>query len=211
MGACLTVSQRSMMMDTMESHDLTDDAARRKIFWLLQRVSSLSLWTRKRDAFARFANAYEHAAHTWPDDGPGPIHDGHFPIIAEILAAYDRGLSELARGNRLVWKRGGPLEHACRRYDFLDTNFFLIPITGIAVRRLPRTRRGLNRWPSYCTRRKFMSSMRRSIPEIDSAISRSCARQACCCPRMRISATSTPFRIRCFPGACPRFRKLQAQ
>ncbi|KWA25641.1 Imm72 family immunity protein [Burkholderia territorii] len=115
------------MMGTMAPYDLTDDATRRKIFWLLQRVSSLSLWTRKRDAFARFAAAYEHAARTWPDDEPGPIHDGHFPIIAEILAAYDRGLSELARGNRLVWKRGGPLEHACRRYDFLDSNFFPHP------------------------------------------------------------------------------------
>lgn len=55
------------MTDTIEQYDLTDDATRRKIFWLLQRVSSLSLWTRKREAFARFANAYEHAVNTWPD------------------------------------------------------------------------------------------------------------------------------------------------
>ena len=117
----------SMMTDTIEQYDLTDDATRRKIFWLLQRVSSLSLWTRKREAFARFANAYEHAVNTWPDDDPDGIQDSHFPIIAEILAAYDRGLTELARGNRLIWQCGGPLQHASRRYAFLDAYFYPHP------------------------------------------------------------------------------------
>lgn len=37
---------------------------------------------------------------TWPDDDPDGIHDKHLPLIAEIPAAYDRGLTELARGNR---------------------------------------------------------------------------------------------------------------
>jgi hypothetical protein len=115
------------MTDTIEQYDVMDDATRRKIFWLLQRVSSLSLWTRKRDAFARFASAYEHAVKTWPDDDPEGIHDKHFPLIAEILAAYDRGLAELARGNRQVWLRGGPLQHASNRYDYLSAYFYPHP------------------------------------------------------------------------------------
>lgn len=56
----------------IEQDDMTDDATRRKIFWLLQRLTSLSLWTRKREAFERFANAYEHAVNTWPDGDPRP-------------------------------------------------------------------------------------------------------------------------------------------
>ncbi|QRR08591.1 hypothetical protein FPJ27_19785 [Burkholderia sp. MS455] len=115
------------MTDTIKQYDMADDATRRRIFWLLQRSSSLSLWTRKRDAFARFANAYEHAVNTWPDDDPEPIHDKHFPLIAEILAAYDRGLTELARGNRHVWLRGGPLEYAVDRYNYLNAYFFPHP------------------------------------------------------------------------------------
>ncbi|UXU87852.1 Imm72 family immunity protein [Burkholderia sp. S-53] len=115
------------MTDTIEQYDMTDDSTRRKIFWLLQRLTSLSLWTRKRDAFARFANAYEHAVNTWPADDPEPIQDTHFPIIAEILAAYDRGLTELARGNRHVWQRGGPLQHASRQYDLLEAYFYPNP------------------------------------------------------------------------------------
>ncbi|HIH2745383.1 immunity 71 family protein [Burkholderia aenigmatica] len=119
------------MTDTIWQDDpadrLTDDEARRKIFWLLQRVSSLSLWTRKRDAFARFSNAYEHAVNTWPDGDPEAIQDTHFPIIAEILAAYDRGLTELARGNRRVWKSDGPFEDVFWKYHRLNAYFYPNP------------------------------------------------------------------------------------
>lgn len=47
---------------------MTDDLVRRKLFWLLQRLSSYTLWTRKRDAWAYFAQEYEHALKTWPED-----------------------------------------------------------------------------------------------------------------------------------------------
>ncbi|NHV30850.1 Imm72 family immunity protein [Burkholderia sp. D-99] len=115
------------MTDAITLYDMMDDVTRRRIFWLLQRLTSYSLWKRKRDAFARFANAYEHAVNTWPDDDPDGIHDKHFPLIAEILAAYDQGLTELARGNRQVWQRGGPLQQASRRYDFLEAYFYPHP------------------------------------------------------------------------------------
>ncbi|WP_256259050.1 Imm71 family immunity protein, partial [Burkholderia ubonensis] len=58
------------MTNTIKQYDMTDDATRRRIFWLLQRLTSFSLWKRKRDAFAIFANAYENAVKTWPEDDP---------------------------------------------------------------------------------------------------------------------------------------------
>ncbi|KVD42147.1 hypothetical protein WT97_22780 [Burkholderia sp. MSMB1459WGS] len=73
------------MTDTIEQHDMTDDATRRKIFWLLQRVTSLSHWTRKREGFARFANAYGHAANTWLDDDPEPIRYLIAPETGAVL------------------------------------------------------------------------------------------------------------------------------
>ncbi|KVD69008.1 hypothetical protein WI89_20750 [Burkholderia ubonensis] len=115
------------MTNTIKQYDMTDDATRRKIFWLLQRLTSFSLWKRKRDAFAIFANEYENAVKTWPEDDPETMPADNVPIIFEILAAYDRGLSELARGYRFVWQLGEPLEYAIDRYNHLNAYFFPHP------------------------------------------------------------------------------------
>ncbi|KVQ19273.1 Imm72 family immunity protein [Burkholderia ubonensis] len=115
------------MTNTIKQYDMTDDATRRKIFWLLQRLTSFSLWKRKRDAFAIFANEYENAVKTWPEDDPETMPADNLPIIFEILAAYDRGLSELARGYRFVWQLGEPLEYAIDRYNHLNAYFFPHP------------------------------------------------------------------------------------
>ncbi|PRH04997.1 hypothetical protein C6T60_15075 [Burkholderia multivorans] len=112
------------MMNTIKLYDMADDATRRSVFWLLQRLTSFSLWKRKRDAFATFANEYENAVKTWPEDDPEAIPPQNLPIIFEILAAYDRGLSDLARGYRFVWRRGQPLQYAIDRYNHLNAHFF---------------------------------------------------------------------------------------
>ncbi|PRE60100.1 Imm72 family immunity protein [Burkholderia multivorans] len=112
------------MMNTIKLYDMADAATRRSVFWLLQRLTSFSLWKRKRDAFATFANEYENAVKTWPEDDPEAIPPQNLPIIFEILAAYDRGLSELARGYRFVWRRGQPLQYAIDRYNHLNAHFF---------------------------------------------------------------------------------------
>jgi len=112
------------MTDTIKQYDMADDATRRRMFWLLQRLTSFSLWKRKRDAFAIFANEYENAVKTWPEDDPERVHADHLPTIFEILASYDRGLTELARGYRFVWQRGEPLEYAIDRYNHLNAYFF---------------------------------------------------------------------------------------
>ncbi len=111
-------------MNTIKLYDMADDATRRSVFWLLQRLTSFSLWKRKRDAFATFANEYENAVKTWPEDDPEAIPPQNLPIIFEILAAYDRGLSDLARGYRFVWRRGQPLQYAIDRYNHLNAHFF---------------------------------------------------------------------------------------
>ncbi|MBY4793914.1 hypothetical protein C6P86_00035 [Burkholderia multivorans] len=115
------------MTNTIKLYDMTDDMTRRRVFWLLQRLTSFSLWKRKRDAFARFANEYENAVKTWPEDDPEALPPHNLSIISEILAAYDRGLSELARGNRFVWQRGEPLQYAIDRYNHLNAYFFPHP------------------------------------------------------------------------------------
>jgi hypothetical protein len=56
------------------------------------------------------------------------------PTIFEILASYDRGLTELARGYRFVWQCGEPLEYAIDRYNYLNAYFFPTRITGSVVR-----------------------------------------------------------------------------
>ncbi|NHV30849.1 Imm72 family immunity protein [Burkholderia sp. D-99] len=112
------------MTDTIKQDDMTDDATRRRIFWLLQRLTSYSLWKRKRDAFALFANEYEHAVKTWPEDDPERVPADNLSTVFEILAAYDRGLTELARGYRFVWQRGEPLQYAIDRYNHLNAYFF---------------------------------------------------------------------------------------
>ncbi|MBU9573952.1 hypothetical protein KTE70_09280 [Burkholderia multivorans] len=112
------------MTNTIKLYDMTDDMTRRRVFWLLQRLTSFSLWKRKREAFALFVNEFENAVKTWPEDDPEAIPAQSLPIIFEILAAYDRGLSELARGCRFVWQRGQPLQYAIDRYNYLSAYFF---------------------------------------------------------------------------------------
>ncbi|MDC6128263.1 MULTISPECIES: Imm72 family immunity protein [Burkholderia] len=115
------------MTNTIKQYDMTDDATRRKVFWLLQRVTSFSLWKRKRDAFEIFASAYESALKTWPEDDPEYLPADNLPTVFEILASYDHGLPELSRGNRFVWKRGGPLQYAVDRYRHVNAYFFPHP------------------------------------------------------------------------------------
>ncbi len=58
---------------------MTDDTTRRRIFWLLQRLTSFALWKRKRDAFATFAHEYENAVKTLPEDDPEPMPANNLP------------------------------------------------------------------------------------------------------------------------------------
>jgi len=93
-----------------------DADTKRKIFWLLKRLTSYSLWERKRDAWERFARAYEEAVKTWPAGQPEQMPADNLPRIYHILSCYNAGLVELRRGNRFVWRDGESLETAIREY-----------------------------------------------------------------------------------------------
>ncbi|MBN3756191.1 hypothetical protein G3N95_24845 [Paraburkholderia sp. Tr-20389] len=106
---------------------MQDDVTRRKVFWLLQRLTSLSLWRAKQRAFKVFASAYETAARTWPSTDPVPLSADHLTTIYTILDLYDQGLNELANGHRFVWRQGQPLALAIREFNSLASHFYRHP------------------------------------------------------------------------------------
>src|SRR5258707_52457 len=108
----------------MNEYDMQDDATRRKVFWLLQRLTSLSLWKAKHSAFKVFAAAYETAVRTWPRTDPEPPSADHLKTVHEILSLYDEGLNELARGHRFVWREGQALNRAIDRFNYLAKYFY---------------------------------------------------------------------------------------
>ncbi|MGF6570071.1 hypothetical protein ABH945_002182 [Paraburkholderia sp. GAS333] len=111
----------------MNQYDMQDDVTRRKIFWLLQRLTSLSLWKAKHSAFKVFATAYETAVKTWPSTDPEALDADHLTTIYEILSHYDKGLDELAHGRRFVWRKGEALEQVVNRFNYLVDYFHRDP------------------------------------------------------------------------------------
>lgn len=112
------------MVGATSEHNMQDDFTRRKIFWLLQRLTSLSLWTAKYDAFKIFASAYETAIRAWSPADPEPLPAEHLTTILEILSLYDEGLNELSRGRRFVWRSGQALASAFRKSAYLADNIY---------------------------------------------------------------------------------------
>lgn len=106
-------------------YDMQDDATRRRVFWLLKRLTSYALWKRKRDAWRAFAEAYEHAVNTWPKDQPEQMRVEELPGIAKVQQLYDDGLSRLAKGQRDVWRWGAALHEAHRLHGVMAQ--FLYP------------------------------------------------------------------------------------
>ena len=115
------------MTYTMKQYDMQVDLTRRQVFWLLKRLTSYALWKRKRDAFATFANEYEVAVRTWAESDPEYMPADNLSTIYEILGLYDKGLEQLARGYRFIWKDRQPLELAVGRYCHLCQYFLPHP------------------------------------------------------------------------------------
>lgn len=70
-------------------HDMQDDDVRRRVFWLLKRLSSYGLWKRKRDAWEVFARSYEGAVKRWPKSQPEQMDADKLPRIFETLSLYN--------------------------------------------------------------------------------------------------------------------------
>jgi hypothetical protein len=100
----------------MNKYASMDAGTRRKVFWLLKRLTSYSLWERKRDDWEKFALAYEEAVKTWPPESEEQMPADNLPRIFEILSCYNAGLIELKKGNRSVWLKGQPFSNALRAY-----------------------------------------------------------------------------------------------
>jgi len=110
-----------------KKYPMTDELVRRKLFWLLQRLSSYTLWQRKRDAWAYFTQQYEQALKTWPEEITKGFHPKSIIRIYEALHFYDEGLRELAVGNRQVWQFKTGLFYQLDRPVNLVKSFFYLP------------------------------------------------------------------------------------
>lgn len=113
------------MMTLKKKYPMSDEQVRRKLFWLLQRLSSYTLWQRKRDARAYFTQQYEQALKTRPEKLTKGF-DGEVIIWAyDALRLYDEGLPELAVGNRQVWQiKTGEFYQLVRPVDLVQKFFY---------------------------------------------------------------------------------------
>lgn len=115
------------MIVTTVKHDMHDNATRRKVFWLLRRLTSYELWRRKRELFANFAEQYEAAVKTTSREEADRVPADNLPTIYEILSLYDKGLRELAQGHRHVWRSGQPFDAAIEHFNHLCQYFYTDP------------------------------------------------------------------------------------
>jgi hypothetical protein len=107
-------------------YPMSDEQVRRKLFWLLQRLSSYSLWQRKRDAWACFTDRYELALKSWPEEVTKGFHPKVIIWAYDALRLYDEGLSTLARGNRQVWQiKTGEFDLLDRPVGLIESYFYL--------------------------------------------------------------------------------------
>lgn len=104
------------MRDGMNRESSFDEHMQKKVFWLLQRLTSYSLWVRKRDAWKIFADAYENAVKTWPASQSEQMPADNLPTIYNILSLYNEGLQALRTGDRSVWRSDGALNIAVSQY-----------------------------------------------------------------------------------------------
>lgn len=116
-------------------YPMTDELVRRRLFWLLQRLSSYTLWQRKRDLWAYFVQKYEEALKTWPVEATDGFHPKNIIWAYDALRLYDEGLPELATGNRQVWQRQTGEFHQLSRPIALVEGFFYLPCHERGVQR----------------------------------------------------------------------------
>jgi hypothetical protein len=110
----------------MTEHAMDADA-RRKVFWLLKRLTSYTLWEKKRNAWEVFARAFEEAVKTWPADQPEQMLADDLPRIYDVLSCYNKGLAELRKGYRSIWRDGAPLERAVHGSDVVFAFLYTHP------------------------------------------------------------------------------------
>lgn len=114
------------MMTIKKKCPMSDEQVRRRLFWLLQRLSSYTLWQCKRDAWAHFTEKYERALKTWPEEITKRFDPEAIIWAYDALRLYEEGLPELAMGNRQVWQiKTGEFYQLARPADLVKSSFLL--------------------------------------------------------------------------------------
>ena len=72
----------------MKLFSMRDETTRRQVFWLLKRLTSYSLWAKKRDDWEIFMRAYENAVKTWPTSQREQMPADNLPRIYGVLRAW---------------------------------------------------------------------------------------------------------------------------
>ncbi|MDH2066233.1 Imm72 family immunity protein [Pantoea sp. GD03673] len=115
-----------MMSIKKTRYPMSDELVRRQLFWLLQRLSSYTLWQRKRDNWAYFVEKFEHALRTWPEEITKGFDPEAIVWAYDALRLYDEGLPELAKGNRQVWQiNTGEFYQLARPVGLIESYFYL--------------------------------------------------------------------------------------
>lgn len=113
------------MMTIEKKYPMSDEQVRRKLYWLLQRLSSYSLWQRKRDMWACFTRQYEQALKSWPEEITKGFDPEAIIWAYDALRLYDEGLPDLAAGNRQVWQiKTGAFYQLARPAGLIETYFY---------------------------------------------------------------------------------------
>ncbi|WP_241024173.1 Imm72 family immunity protein [Paraburkholderia sp. Ac-20340] len=106
---------------------MNDPDIRGKVFWQLKRLTSFSLWKRKRDAWERFTRAYEDAVKTWPKSQVERVEADGLNYAYGILGQYNKGLDELEKGRRHVWRVEQPLYEVVGASAMMRTDLYRHP------------------------------------------------------------------------------------
>ena len=78
------------------------ESARRRLFWMLKKWSSYSVWAVYAERFDEFVRQYEIAVSDWPE-GEAPPED-KLKLAYAAQSGFAKGLALLRVGNRVVWR-----------------------------------------------------------------------------------------------------------
>ena len=78
------------------------EVSRRRLFWMLKKWSSYSVWALYAERFDEFVRQYEIAVSDWPKGEAPPEYN--LRAAYEAQSCFAKGLSMLGRGDRSVWR-----------------------------------------------------------------------------------------------------------
>ncbi len=86
---------------------LMNNEDRKRVFWLLQKYSSYTVWKTWGDAFQAFTNAWEYAVTKTSPKDQDEFIIGALKEFWDGCTSFDKGLALLKQGNRYIFKNSG--------------------------------------------------------------------------------------------------------